>query len=93
MLIPAFTLQLNNSILTGKAVVGKCNGFLTFQLDFFSQLFFPVDGAHPALACATDGGKVFIHRYVLPEYILHATTYWLLVHTIRVMERRLQSAS
>jgi Bardet-Biedl syndrome 2 protein len=73
MLVPAFKLELNNAILKGMATVGKCTALHCVHAPVPPLALTPVppslacpiaravDGRHPSLACATSGGKVFLH--------------------------------
>ena len=53
MLVAAYDFKLNHQVPQGLVTISKCNIFaLEIKI---------VDGIHPAMACATTGGKVLIH--------------------------------
>ena len=88
MLVPAFKLELNNAILKGMATVGKCTALHCVIRPCRPLALTPVppslacpiaravDGRHPSLACATSGGKVFLHSAHATGGELSASQYW-----------------
>jgi hypothetical protein len=64
---PAFTIKLEQQILPGLVVTGKCKKNLRYWYDSLLSVisrfngFLLVDGKVPSIACATTGGKILIH--------------------------------
>ena len=63
---PAFTIKLDQQVLSGLVVTGKCQYksvcFSHYYLFANTRCYWlVVDGKVPSIACATTGGKILIH--------------------------------